>query len=1193
MQKIAAIVVCLIVASANAMQTDVSPRPDENLKDYRARMEAHFAPIIAQRGLRALVEEEGSAYNDYVRFLRFWEPRLHPHGDFKEYFRQEAMQFKLEPVARRRVVRHAERDFRPVAGLAIVPNTAKWEELGPRSKPVSNVGVEGTGPTEFIVFGPQPSRMLCGSNAGGLFYSTNGGLSWSSTGTDTEIGRSGVGTAVFHPTDYQTWFAGSGGNSGSGDPGWLGLTGGIFRTTNQGATWTQIATQGQLGGIWTQIFKLSINPTNANQLWAATSNGLFTTTGALTTNPQWTSVSPLGGEYVFDFEIHPGNANTLYATAGTWINGTPANWRYMVSTNGGVTWQNVPGQPSSVATARALTIEVSPADADNLYCITIDPNGRTELHIYDGASGTWTLVYASAFINMGSGHAFGVDPFNPNEIFLSDGTEGRRYTVGSNPTYVDFLSSYYVANSYHPDIEDLVPHPVNANEVWMCHHGGVAVSLDNGVTWLDRSTGIGTAQAVRMSTAAGNPSYVALGLYHDGSVITTSAWHNSWGPPWKAFQSSFCDGLRPLVSRTGQFMWHSCQFGNWYRSSDYGQTFQSNSPPYSPSWISEAVLNRIDSLTQFRVSLDPNGHHTIMRTSDAGNTWQQIVDFESLFPAASYEYILWKAYTSETAGDDVIVHLLERPTGSSVWWRNHLFRTKVGDAPLFVVTNSWHELPIPVDQWMSDVDFDPINPDIVYLTNGTSTPYVNNATGLGMVYRVDYANPSLMTQYTCNPAVCRDVTQNLPNASTGGDSLAIDIYDSGSLYLATDYGVYYSNAATRAVGNGWTKLGRDLPNANASGLEINQVNKRVRVATFGRGAWEHDLVATIAGTKFEDLNGNGAWDFSEPTAAGVMIEVMNVATGLSATAITNASGQYSFHALAAGTYTVSEPQQSGWTQTFPAGGSYAVQLVAGETRSGVHFGNRAIPFNCVSAPPQMTAWWTLDTLALATVNDRAGTNNVGTLVGGPVIVPGKVQGALHFNGTSQAVQVASHPELQLGTGDFTIDAWVRTTATGVQPIVDKRSFAATGYALFLFSGRLAVNLGDRPGSGVCSNNNATSACTNFFAPAGSVNVADGQWHHVAVTIDRDAHDGGRFYVDGVITGQFDPTIRDQSLDTTDHLWLGLRVATTAASSPAYFDGVLDEVEIFPRALSTSEIQNIARANMFGKCKCSGPTCNQV
>jgi hypothetical protein len=334
------------------------------------------------------------------------------------------------------------------------------------------------------------------------------------------------------------------------------------------------------------------------------------------------------------------------------------------------------------------------------------------------------------------------------------------------------------------------------------------------------------------------------------------------------------------------------------------------------------------------------------------------------------------------------------------------------------------------------------------------------------------------------------------------------------------------------------------------------------------------------------------WDFSEPPAGGVMIRVTDVATGVSTTAITNASGQYSFNALAAGSYTVAEPQQSAWAQTYPASGSYTIQLLAGETRAGVDFGNRPIPFSCVPAPPQMTAWWTMDTLALGTVNDYAGTNNVGTLVGGPLTVPGKVQAALHFNGTSQAVQVASHPELQLGTGDLTIDAWVRTTATGVQPIVDKRSFAATGYALFLFSGRLAVNLGDRPGSGVCSSNNATSACTNFFAPAGSVNVADGQWHHVAVTIDRDAHDGGRLYVDGVIIGQFDPTIRNQSLDTTDPLWLGLRVATVAVNVLAYFDGDLDEVEIFPRALSTSEIQSIARANTFGKCKCSDPTCNQ-
>jgi hypothetical protein len=806
------------------LQAQLAPVPmaGENLYTYKARMDSYFAPDL-KRDPR-IIEDEGSAYNEYQRFMTYWEPRLSPHGDFTKYFESEALFFRG-------------------GGGRSLGNTDEWQEIGPIEKPISNSGVEGTGPTEFIRFSPSsPSKMLCGSNPGGLFYSSNSGVTWNKTGTDTQIGRSGVGTAVFHPTVPSTWFAASSGNAGGGEAMWVGATGGVFRTTDAGVTWSQIAIESQIGGIWNRLFKMEINPSNPNRLWLATAGGLYYTNNALAASPTWSSVPALSGKYLYDLELRPGNANWMYVTAADAYNanGQPITWHYWYSSNGGGTWQIVPNEPANTSSMAKLTIEVSPADADNLYAVSCQFSGTSTLHFLDFGTSSWTTVYSSAFINMGGGHSFGVDPFNPNEIFLSQGTEGRRYTYGPPTTFIGYASSYSLPGSYHPDIEDLIPHPTNANEVWMCHHGGVSQSTDNGVTWMDRSTGLGVAQTTGMYTSDTDPGYVALGLYHDGTIVTNSAWYDPWAPTWRAYQGAFCDGMQPLIDhQTAQYQWHSCQWGAWQMSSNYGVNFGSNGIS-SPSWIVRSALNKLDSKIQYRVGTS-GGFQEIYRTFDRFSTNAVISDFDAIVNVPGLDhYILWKVFTPENNGDYLIVHLRTYYTNGTE--EDRLFRTKFANDPSPAnVIASWEELPVPRNSWMSDVDFDLDDPNINYITYGSSINTSSSPTGDDMVFRVDYTIPSLSTYNTCVVGVCEDLTQNLPNGSAGGDALAVERGSDRGLYIATDYGVWFSNEASRSTLAGWSQLGTNLPYVGYGGIFINYQANKVRVGSFGRGAWEHDL----------------------------------------------------------------------------------------------------------------------------------------------------------------------------------------------------------------------------------------------------------------------------------------------------------------------------------------------------------------
>ena len=85
-------------------------------------------------------------------------------------------------------------------------------------------------------------------------------------------------------------------------------------------------------------------------------------------------------------------------------------------------------------------------------------------------------------------------------------------------------------------------------------------------------------------------------------------------------------------------------------------------------------------------------------------------------------------------------------------------------------------------------------------------------------------------------------------------------------------------------------------------------------------AFGNFLQTSIHGYKFNDLNGD-AQDLSDPRLAGWTISLVGVdglGNAVSASTVTGINGEYSFLALAPGTYTVSEVNQFGWTQT--AGG---------------------------------------------------------------------------------------------------------------------------------------------------------------------------------------------------------------------------------------------------------------------------------
>ena len=239
---------------------------------------------------------------------------------------------------------------------------------------------------------------------------------------------------------------------------------------------------------------------------------------------------------------------------------------------------------------------------------------------------------------------------------------------------------------------------------------------------------------------------------------------------------------------------------------------------------------------------------------------------------------------------------------------------------------------------------------------------------------------------------------------------------------------------------------------------------------------------------------------------------------------------------------------------------------------------------CAVVPPPtaMTHWWPLDEQSGSTATDIVNPLTSGTL-NGPLWVSGMVAGGLSFDGVNDYVEVLHDPSLDFGEGDLTIDAWIQTNdaTSSVMTLVDQRinpsnPIGYVGYSLYLYHGKLGFELAHGNGSLTCG---PTASCTNYGE---TYFVADGQWHHIAVTVARDHPiDGGKFYVDGAQVGVFDPVSQMGSLGDSGKLRLGSR---SFYPFGGFYGGALDEVELFPRALTADEIKGIFLAQSCGKCK---------
>ena len=214
---------------------------------------------------------------------------------------------------------------------------------------------------------------------------------------------------------------------------------------------------------------------------------------------------------------------------------------------------------------------------------------------------------------------------------------------------------------------------------------------------------------------------------------------------------------------------------------------------------------------------------------------------------------------------------------------------------------------------------------------------------------------------------------------------------------------------------------------------------------------------------------------------------------------------------------------------------------------------------CAAPPAGLMSWWRAEGNGW----DQVGGNS-GTFQNGATFAAGRTGQAFSFDGVSGCLVSPDSSSLRL-TNQLTIEAWINTRSTNAnRGIVSKVGGTGgnNGYQLLLSYNTLGGQF-NSPGQ-------SWPSATVSYPGA----VVPGVWTHVAWTYDQSAM---KLYLNGqpVATNVIGPkTIAASSSN--------LRISGDDGNH-GYFDGLIDEVSIYNRALSDGEIAAIYNADPSGKC----------
>lgn len=445
---------------------------------------------------------EGSLLNHFKKFEYINGPNYSPTGS-KSYMDSVLMNWIS--------------DYEFLMGsTSSIPSN--WSSIGPNNTPTGNTNAKGVGRLICIALDTDDpnNKIYVGSPFGGVWKTDNGGINWANFNTDF-LPVIKISDIAINPNNNNIIYIATGDRDDQYE---VSISAGVYRSADGGLTWSSVNNGLDYSGFF-QISKILINPSNPDEIFLSTSEGIYKTTNG-TTSCQWIELTdPLVYQNYFRSIIYKPNGlyTTLYASGKDILKSTDGgnNWNSMTGQGTGLDFSTFSYCPSP----RRINLAVSPNAPEMLFAFGIFSNNNDPLQwntplkyrvfIHDGISWS-TKDFLPGNYESGGGYSYTrhganptwlpitVSPVNEDHIYIGNVVSWRSFDGGNNWNQVYTYSGQVI----HPDCHDLKYSP-DGQTLYVASDGGFskisnpATSDPINVTELNNGLTIGTITKIALT----------------------------------------------------------------------------------------------------------------------------------------------------------------------------------------------------------------------------------------------------------------------------------------------------------------------------------------------------------------------------------------------------------------------------------------------------------------------------------------------------------------------------------------------------------------------------------------------------------------------------------------------------------------------------------------------------------------------
>src|SRR5689334_22773141 len=673
----------------------------------------------------------------------------------------------------------------------------------------------------------QPKTFYMGVASGGLFRTTDSGATWSPI-TDGKVPLGSTGCVAVADSDPNVIYLGTGSDGVRSN---VSTGRGMYKSTDGGETWKFIGlyNAGQIGAV-------RIHPTNPNIVWVSATGDVFkanaergvfkTTDGGQTWRKVLFISDALGA---MDVELQPGNPNVVYAWLSrlerkpwTIISGSREGGFYK-SSDGGEHFDHIAtGLPGDLLGKANLA--VTNANPNRIYALVeAKPGGG--LYRSEDAGQTWSLINSQPALIQRPFYytTLGADPSNADVVYA--GAEGFFRSVDGGKTFTPFRTP-------HGDNHDIWINPKDSQIMIQSNDGGANVSTDGGRTW---STQMNQPTAEVYGVWLDNQfPYKIYGAQQDNSTLIISSQAepynlNDWRPgPGCETGPIMPHPLNPDI------VYGSCkgQYGVMNLKTGQEKNYWIGAQSLYGNPASDLIY-RMQRVSPMATSPhDPDvlyyGSQYVHRTRDRGVTWERISPDLTAHPdccqGASGEPI-----TRDVTGEEfysTLYAITESPLEKGVIW------TGSNDGPFYVTRDNGKK-------WINVTPKDlPAGGRVQYIE---ASPH-RKGSAYYAVYRW------LLGDYQPYIYLTNDYGATWTKLTNGKNGIPADWPTrvvredpdrEGLLYAGTEFGMFIS------FDNGahWQPFQLNLPNVPVTDIKIH--HNDLIVSTQGRAFWIMDNISSL------------------------------------------------------------------------------------------------------------------------------------------------------------------------------------------------------------------------------------------------------------------------------------------------------------------------------------------------------------